>query len=392
MTLDVNLDLSPATARERLARVDAAAYAATRNHLQGAVSGLSPWIVHGALSLREALAAVHARTPLPLDHRWVQELAWRGFFQHRLIREPDTVWHSRHEGPLPEGEYAHEVPADVREARTGLAVVDQAVRTIASTGWLHNHARLWLASYLVHGRRVHWRAGADWMLSGLMDGDVGPNHGSWQWVAGTGSSKPYLFNADNVARFAPADWQVPGSVLDASYDAQDARARGILSPLPVGKGDEPWGEPAVSHTPPIEPAWGPDLRGRRVWLAHPWSLGDPPPGFDAVVALWPLEAWADIAWRRERWAAVARRLQALTPWQWVGPAEALAARLAGAHPSGIDHPAVPAPLRACLDRPVESLFPALDRSDAPIAPSFSAYWRLGTQRLRTVNELLATLD
>jgi hypothetical protein len=36
----------------------------------------------------------------------VQELAWRGFFQHRLIREPDTVWHSRHEGPLHEGAYA----------------------------------------------------------------------------------------------------------------------------------------------------------------------------------------------------------------------------------------------------------------------------------------------
>jgi len=392
MTLDMDLDLSPATARERLAGVDAAAYAATRNHLQGAVSGLSPWIVHGALSLREALAAVHARTPLPLDHRWVQELAWRGFFQHRLIREPDTVWHSRHEGPLPEGEYATELPADVREARTGLAVVDQAVRTLATTGWLHNHARLWLASYLVHGRRVHWRAGADWMLSGLMDGDVGPNHGSWQWVAGTGSHKPYLFNADNVARFAPNDWQVPGSVLDASYDAHEARARGAKPALPAGQGGEPLAGPEVSRLPPLEPTWGPDLRGRRVWLAHPWSLGDPPAGVDAVVALWPLDAWTDLAWRRERWAAVARRLQALTPWQWVGPAELLAGKLAGAHPSGIDHPCVPPPLRAWLDRPVDSLFPALDRPDAPVASSFSAYWRLGTRRLRSVDDLLATLD
>jgi deoxyribodipyrimidine photo-lyase len=479
MTLDLDLDLSPATARERLARVDAAAYAATRNHLQGAVSGLSPWIVHGALSLREALAAVHARTPLPLDHRWVQELAWRGFFQHRLMREPDTVWHSRHEGPLPEGEYAAgvcaaegqagvapgpaqarsdaavdacpqegattlapdpgatlraeprgrqasllapdvarhaaspasslsppgsrrqpdllprrllDVPADVREARTGLAVIDQAVRTLATTGWLHNHARLWLASYLVHGRRVHWRAGADWMLSWLMDGDVGPNHGSWQWVAGTGSHKPYLFNADNVARFAPKDWQVPGSLLDTGYDAHEARARGALPALPAGQGGEPLAGPEVSRLPPLEPAWGPDLRGRRVWLTHPWSLGDPPPGFDAVVALWPLDAWTNIAWRRERWAAVARRLQALTPWQWVGSAEVLAGKLAGARPSGIDHPCVPLPLRTLLDRPADSLFPALDRPDAPVASSFSAYWRLGTRHLRSVDELLVQLD
>jgi deoxyribodipyrimidine photo-lyase len=282
------------------------------------------------------------------------------------------------------------VPADVREARTGLAVIDQAVRTLATTGWLHNHARLWLASYLVHGRRVHWRAGADWMLSWLMDGDVGPNHGSWQWVAGTGSHKPYLFNADNVARFAPADWQVPGSVLDTGYDVHEARARGARSPLPAGQGGEALAKPVVIRTPPFDPNWGPDLRGRRVWLAHPWSLGDPPDGFDAVVALWPLEAWTDIAWRQERWAAVARRLRALTPWQWVGPAETLAAKLAGAHPSGIAHPCVPQPLRGLLDRPADSLFPALDRPDAPIAPSFSAYWRLGTRRLRSVDELLAS--
>jgi deoxyribodipyrimidine photo-lyase len=165
-----------------------------------------------------------------------------------------------------------------------------------------------------------------------------------------------------------------------------------LPALPAGQGGEALAGPEVGRVPPLEPAWGPDLRGRRVWLVHPWSLGDPPAGFDAVVALWPLDAWTDIAWRRERWAAVARRLQALTPWQWVGLAEVLAAKLAGAHTSGIDHPAVPDCLRAKLDRPADSLFPALDRPDAPIAPSFSAYWRLGTRRLRSVDELLSQSD
>jgi deoxyribodipyrimidine photo-lyase len=54
----------------------------------------------------------------------------------------------------------------------------------------------------------------------LLDGDLASNHLSWQWVAGTGSSKPYLFNADNVARYAPAPWHSQGSVIDQSYEAQ----------------------------------------------------------------------------------------------------------------------------------------------------------------------------
>ncbi|MGC8035725.1 FAD-binding domain-containing protein, partial [Salmonella enterica] len=74
-----------------------------------------------------------------------------------------------------------------------------------------NHARMWLASYVVHLRKVHWRAGADWMVGHLLDGDLASNHLSWQWVAGTGSHKPYLFNAENVAKYAPAEWHSPGT-------------------------------------------------------------------------------------------------------------------------------------------------------------------------------------
>jgi deoxyribodipyrimidine photo-lyase len=58
-----------------------------------------------------------------------------------------------------------------------------------ATGYLHNHARLWLASYLVHLRKVHWRVGADWMYSHLLDGDMASNYLSWQWVSSTGSNK-----------------------------------------------------------------------------------------------------------------------------------------------------------------------------------------------------------
>ena len=74
-------------------------------------------------------------------------------------------------------------------------------------------------------RKVHWRVGADWLYGHLLDGDLASNHLSWQWVAGTGSSKPSLFNAGNVARYAPDSWHSPGSVVDMSHEDLDRMAR-----------------------------------------------------------------------------------------------------------------------------------------------------------------------
>ena len=71
-----------------------------------------------------------------------------------------------------------------------------------TTGWLHNHARMWMAAWLVHWRKVHWKAGADWFLEHLLDGDPASNHLSWQWVASTFSHKPYFFNRDNLERYS----------------------------------------------------------------------------------------------------------------------------------------------------------------------------------------------
>ncbi|MEB3158104.1 MAG: FAD-binding domain-containing protein, partial [Synechococcus sp.] len=64
------------------------------------------------------------------------------------------------------------------------------------------HARMWMAAYVVHWRRVHWKAGAEWFLEHLLDGDPASNHLSWQWVASSFSHKPYFFNRDNLERYS----------------------------------------------------------------------------------------------------------------------------------------------------------------------------------------------
>jgi deoxyribodipyrimidine photo-lyase len=146
-----------AAALSRISAVRPVAYARTRNAIDGAVSGLSPYITHGMVSLTEVLAGVAARHELAVQHKFVYELGWRAYFRHVWQHRGEGIFGSLREGPLPDAAYATELPADIRQGSTGVPAIDQAVRTLHATGMLHNHARMWLASYVVHLRKVHWR-------------------------------------------------------------------------------------------------------------------------------------------------------------------------------------------------------------------------------------------
>ena len=349
----------------RLQAVDAAAYARSRNHLQGAVTGLSPYLSHGLLNVPECLAALQ----LPAQHKLVYEFGWREYFRHVWTHRGDGILRSLHEGPLPESAYAAELPADIRRGATGVPVIDQAVRTLYASGTLHNHARMWLASYVVHGRKVHWRAGADWLYAHLLDGDLASNHLSWQWVAGTASSRPYLFDAANVARFAPPHWHSAGSAIDLSYAEWDALARSSQA-LPAGDGTGV-DEPPLLGAPPLPTQVGPLPTGDDLWLAHPWALGEPPAGA-TVVGLIVTDAHRLHPWSRPRWDWVLARLAALSPRLWIGSAAELAAALGpDTRASTMANPH----LDRWLPRSVQALpEPRHFRAAAPVCGSFSRWW------------------
>jgi len=406
-------------------------YARSRNALEGAVTGLSPYITHGMVSLPEVLAAVNARHPLDVQHKFVFELGWREYFRH--------VWHFRgreiltslREGPLPDASYDRLLPADIRQAATGVPVIDMAVRTLYNTGYLHNHARMWLASYVVHIRKVHWRIGADWLYGHLLDGDLASNHLSWQWVAGTGSSKPYLFNADNVARYAPPAWHSPGSVIDQSYEALDRIARQSArsserssdrsSDRPSERSLErslerssefqgsavsaapdsglahanPQIEPPVSAIPPAEFGWtSPDaavVEGREVWLVHPWNLGELPadlPSGTVVVGLLVSDFHRAWPWSEARWRFVCSRMTELATVRWVGNAAHIGEALKRARRvRSVDEPH----LKPWLEHWAEceatpALFPAVDRR----CDSFSQWWNRVSRDVELAAELLDT--
>jgi deoxyribodipyrimidine photo-lyase len=324
----------------RLAAVQPEAYARTRNALGGAVTRLSPYITHGWLSLPQVYLALCKHQLLDKQHKLVSELGWRAYWHHVWHHIGDGIHQSLHAGPLPEKAYQTSLPEDVLEARTGVPAIDQAVRELYSQGYLHNHARLWLASYVVHLRKVHWHTGAQWMLGHLLDGDLASNHLSWQWVAGTGSSKPYLFNADNVARFAPPHWHSPGTVIDCSYEALDQMAR---SPRAVQSDAAEYfapasaEQPALTTKPPGNDWSAPDaalVAGRDVWLIHPWSLGtmvgtEPAAKYGKAVCigLGLAENHAHIPWSAHRWSFVTAGLKESAEALWWGNVQGVAAAL-----------------------------------------------------------------
>lgn len=186
-----------------LAGVDAVAYARTRNHLDGNVSRLSPYFRHGVLTLNEAARAAITQYGAGA-HKFVFELAWRDYWR-RVWAERGTGIHAPIEAPkVVLGDLA--LPDDIREARTGLECMDQFARDLTENGYVHNHARMWFASYVVHHRKVDWRAAANWYYGELLDGDRASNTLSWQWIASTFSSKPYIFNRENLEKYTRGEF------------------------------------------------------------------------------------------------------------------------------------------------------------------------------------------
>jgi deoxyribodipyrimidine photo-lyase len=193
-----------AAAEGTLSRIDPAVYAATRNRLNGAVTHLSPYLRHDVLSLAEVRDAVLRRTrPAQGAAKLINELGWRDYFQRVYAQIGGQIWRdleSYKTGWAP-SDYAESLPADIASGETELACVDAFSRDLSEHGYLHNHARMWLASYVVHFRRVRWQAGARWFLTHLLDGDPASNNLSWQWVASTFSHKPYIFNRENLEKY-----------------------------------------------------------------------------------------------------------------------------------------------------------------------------------------------
>lgn len=381
------MPLFPPTRKEALTRIEAVQpgeYARTRNALNGAVTQLSPYITHGFVSLPEVLAGVRSKHTVKPQDKLLFELGWREYYRHVWQHRGNGIFKSLHEGVMPEDAYLQEIPNDILHACTGVAAIDMAVKTLYATGYLHNHARMWLASYMVHLRKVHWRTGADWLYGYLLDGDLASNHLSWQWVAGTGSHKPYLFNAENVARYAPEAWHSAGSVIDTTYEALDQMARlpltGSKVTLDLSSAIE---APPLMTSPPnnlniVNPNMA-IAKGRDVWLVHPWNLGDLPSDLSTdtlVIGLFVSEFHKDWPWDEKRWLFVGSRMAALASECWYGDAMSIQLALSGATKvNGMSDPHIDTWLPSGQYEPQPAIFSKVES----LCGSFSKWWQIVSQ-------------
>jgi deoxyribodipyrimidine photo-lyase len=157
-----------------------------------ATSRLSPYLHVGCISPLEAVRACERRAGADA---FVRQLCWRDFFAQILAARPDAAWSDYR----PRGDTWNDDPVALdawKTGRTGYPIVDAGMRQLLAEGFMHNRARMIVASFLTKDLYVDWRHGAQHFLDHLVDGDVANNNLNWQWVAGTGTdTNPHrIFN------------------------------------------------------------------------------------------------------------------------------------------------------------------------------------------------------
>ncbi|HEX5067258.1 MAG TPA: deoxyribodipyrimidine photo-lyase [Myxococcota bacterium] len=238
-------------ARRRLRRFlarDAGDYAKRRDFpALDATSRLSPYLRFGALSIRACFR--EAREVAADDPRaargiakWLDELVWREFYAAILASFPHVL----------RGAFRREydrvrwddAPRGFRawcEGRTGYPLVDAGMRQLRETGWMHNRARMVVASFLAKDLLVDWRRGERFFLQRLVDGDPASNDGGWQWAASTGTdAQPYFRVFNPVAQGLRFD---PDGAYVRRYVPELARLAGAAA-------HEPWKSPQLARDYP----------------------------------------------------------------------------------------------------------------------------------------------
>jgi deoxyribodipyrimidine photo-lyase len=200
-------------------------------------SRLSAYVRWGCVSPLELAREVDKRRG---GAAFVRQLCWRDFHHQVLAATPS----------LPRRDYrprrdrwsrSKRALEAWQEGKTGYPLVDAAMRQLTEEGFMHNRARMTVASFLCKDLYVDWRPGAWHFWDLLSDGEIANNAGNWQWVAGTGN---------------------------------DTRPNRVLNPVRQAERFDPKGDYVRRYLPELE-----SVRGKaifRPWLAEGFERLDYP--------------------------------------------------------------------------------------------------------------------
>ena len=200
---------------ERINAISPIKYAKTRNFINGDVTYLSAYISRGVISVAQIKEAVLQKGyKLYEIEKFLQELAWREYYQRVWQVKKELIFADLKQ-PQPDFLH-HQIPTAIVNASTGIQVIDDQINAFYSTGYLHNHIRMYLAAMVCNNAKSHWLTPARWMYYHLLDGDLASNSCSWQWVAGSFSSKKYYCNQENINKYTGTNQAQ--TFLDDSYE------------------------------------------------------------------------------------------------------------------------------------------------------------------------------
>ena len=244
-----------------ISSIDAAVYAQRRNYLNGS-TGLSEYITRGVISLPRVRTLLLKANSRESAYKLLNELAWREYWHLVWSVKGDTIF--EYIRPLPASP-SLAIPQSVLEATTGIKALDEGIRQLQQTGYIHNHMRLWLAGLICNVAHCDWKVGANWMHAYLIDGDYASNHLSWQCVAGSYTGKPYLPQQDNINTFTNTIQR--GTYLDQPYEvitdmAVPTELATLVTSLPAHQSTLP--EATITLEALLEEA--------EILLYSPWTL------------------------------------------------------------------------------------------------------------------------
>jgi deoxyribodipyrimidine photo-lyase len=256
-------------------------YSATRNFVDGYVTYLSPYISRGVISVKQVAETIMAKGyAFSAMEKLVQELAWREYFQRIWQHLQDDLLHDIRRNYT--GTKHRLVPKALLCGDTGIDSIDESINILYKTGYMHNHLRMYVASIACNIGKAYWQMPSQWMYYHLLDGDIASNACSWQWVAGSFSSKQYYCNQENINKYTYSTQR--NTFLDKPYDELPKMdVPEVLHPVTgfnpktsLPATTEITIDPSlplfIYNSYNLDPLWRKDEKANRVLLLEPWHF------------------------------------------------------------------------------------------------------------------------
>lgn len=157
--------------------------------VQNGTTMMSAYLKYGCLSIRELYWALKNRKAA--GEKVIRELFWRAYYEQIAYHFPHVL-----SGQLRKDNY--NLPLNIKNnkqswvqstdtanaimtGKTGLPLVDAAVRQLITTGFMHNRLRMVVCMLACRHLRMDWRLFERWFATHLIDYYPVVNRMSWEW-------------------------------------------------------------------------------------------------------------------------------------------------------------------------------------------------------------------